>query len=248
MMKSRFLILLISLLAPSLSHAYSIKRVQTANDNLANTGLFVTTVTINASTNHNLLTVLVTAEPTNNSVSRVTDNVGNTYVQVPGAFSSTGAGFMTDIWYAQNAIPGATVIVTSMTLATPGEFGCAVIEYSGVRMVAPFSFSGAFNSNSSVPPMGPSLTNTDADSIFISFTNPASISFTGVNPPWNDLTFHGVSMADYLPGTITTAQAIIQPTTAQLFAGSGVVFLSGRDQVNIRGGEVNIMRGQVTIK
>ena len=89
--------------------------------------------TITSST-ANLLVVGVTKNADTDSVSSVTDNIGNVYLQVPNAHGIFGAA-STDTWYCPNAAPGVTTVTVHWGVSSTSPRGNEVWEVSG--FVAP---------------------------------------------------------------------------------------------------------------
>lgn len=109
------------------------------------------------------------------TVNDITDDVGNDYVVVPNSHSEHGMGFnsQVDIWYAQNSIPGATLLFMNLA-GDPRAF--MAWEVSGmVTTGSPVDVANALTDEpSSVTPLGAPVTTTVDGAFIVSvalFTN-----------------------------------------------------------------------------
>lgn len=141
------------------------------------------------------IVVVICTDQGGNTVASVTDGIGNTYRQLPGAFISSnsngasGNGFAMDIWYAENII-GAT--------APPSSFGDLPITvhlngpaaHVGVSVFDVVGINGG-NKNSATssvvhasnPQSGPALTSSDSQALYITaLTDLEGTSFNNTNP------------------------------------------------------------------
>ena len=126
---------------------------------------------------------------TSTTVSKVTDNAGNTYAEAGAARSfDTGAGTVVDIWYAKNSISGATTLTITPS-TTVSNCGAVIWEFSGMDPSAPLDKTAVLNSQASTTtPSGASVTTSFASEVVISLTEVAS-NVTGIasgNPFTND--------------------------------------------------------------
>lgn len=107
----------------------------TANTDTVSTGVFA------SSTNpHNLLICWLSYNSATESVSSISDTLGNTYAKAVGPLTGTGtiAGYRQEIWYAANTIGGAGLNVTatfSSTFNASKNISCN--EYSGAATSSP---------------------------------------------------------------------------------------------------------------
>ena len=85
---------------------------------------------------------------TGNTISSITDNKGNTYVQAIGARSidSVNSAFQ-DIWYAKNSIAGATTVTITPSASIQG--GAVIWEFAGVDTTAPLDKTANLSSQAS---------------------------------------------------------------------------------------------------
>jgi hypothetical protein len=116
----------------------------------------------------------------------VTDDApdgGNTYKQVPGAFSSC-ANKAVDIWYCENCKPGVTELKFHITDDARGVIS-SFLEVSNMALSSVLDGSGAHVSDGTATSgglqVGPSITTTAKDFIIARFF-PAAPLPTGVTP------------------------------------------------------------------
>jgi len=140
-------------------------------------------VSISSSTAGNTLIVLP-GMPDGTTVTSVTDNIGNSWVQVPNAYStSAGDGFAVDIWYCANCAGGVTT-VTAHFPASASFAGLIAYEVSGITTTSPLDL-GAHVSEAAVSGgncNGPSVTTSSTD--FLIAAGDADHGFSGVSIPW----------------------------------------------------------------
>ncbi|HEX5229532.1 MAG TPA: hypothetical protein VFW44_17595 [Bryobacteraceae bacterium] len=113
---------------------------------------------------------------------------------------------MSDIWYAPNTLPGATIV--TVTPSPSGASGTAVVwEISGVEPFAPLDQSSALNTQTATAtPIGAAVTTTTPAEVIISVANIQG-SISGIasgNAFSNDTTASGEGWAHYSatsPGT-----------------------------------------------
>jgi hypothetical protein len=142
-------------------------------------------VTISASGTAHLLAVLIVSADSTNTVSSVADDVGNIYHQAAGARSSFTGGdnAFSDIWYAENSIPGATTV--TVICSSGASFTLAeVFEVSGIVTSSSLDGSGVNASNaaaSGTSGTGPSFTASTTDFIL---TGGDLSGYTAISSPW----------------------------------------------------------------
>jgi len=194
-------------------------------DNGSGTTSSSTSVTITSSTFGSLLVVAV-YKNNGTTISSITDNIGNTYTQVPGAHAvGSPAPDTTDIWYSANSLSG----VTSVTV----NFGSTcfnvpyILEYSGVATTSPIDVAGNISAGSTGGgnPTGPSLTTTQDGDLIIALCSAHGIGIGGVNSPFTlRSNTDGEAVADYIGPVAGTYQAIFTPTGPSQLCSSGVAF------------------------
>jgi len=82
---------------------------------------------------------------TANTITGITDNAGNAYVQAAGARAiDSNDGTFQDIWYAKNTFSGATSITVNPSAVIQG--GAVIWEFSGLDTSAPLDQTAALNS------------------------------------------------------------------------------------------------------
>ncbi len=157
-----------------------------------------TTCTIPATGSGHLIAVAWSSTwGTTPTITSVTDNAGNSYVEAGAARSVLSTSDMVDIWYAKNSGAGATTV--TITPNPSGTTGAAVIwEYSNLDLVAPLDQTAVLNSQpATTTPAGASVTTTGSSDAVISVVVPASSitgSYTG-NPFIADSLFFGTGWA-----------------------------------------------------
>jgi hypothetical protein len=95
------------------------------------------------------------------TVTSVTDNYGNTYHQVPGAYvSDSTSGRASDVWWAANVAqvndPPTTLVVTVNLSGNSTNWGWTIYQVRGINNAAPSSITQVI-SNTSSPFNGSSL-------------------------------------------------------------------------------------------
>jgi hypothetical protein len=147
-------------------------------------GTFPGTVcTIPATTAGNLLVVgwqIGGGANTSTSITAISDNVGNSYVEAGAAKSiDSSAGSANDIWYAKN-IAGGSTSLTITTSATVNNAGLMIWEFSGADQNAPLDTSAVSNSQSaSATPSGAPVTTTGTSDAVVSIVAVAN-DVTGI--------------------------------------------------------------------
>ena len=119
---------------------------------------------------------------TSTVISAVTDNAGNRYVEAGAARAiDTAAGSVTDIWYAQNSLSGATSITITPN-ASISNGGAVIWEFSGMNTTAPLDQAAVLNSQAaSSTPSGAAVSTTGVNEVVISLAAVAG-DITGVAP------------------------------------------------------------------
>ena len=149
----------------------------------------ITSLTIQATGTGNLIVVGLMFNAGTYATS-VSDDAGNTYV------SADAKGFVdvhsTEIWYAVNSKPGATV-VTPTFADSPTSVEITVWEVSGISTSAPDvtnTSSGSISSNT----LGPAVTTTQAGDFIVSILFAVNTNISGItsgNEFTNDFVTNG---------------------------------------------------------
>ena len=123
-----------------------------------------------------LLVVAVETRSTG-SVAAVMDNVGNTYVAIPGSRATESADDLgVELWYAQDSLPGATTI----TVAGPTIFTTVSWEVAGIRTTNALDTVTTLDDRPpSTAPLGASIT-TSVDGEFVVSVAVVANSITGI--------------------------------------------------------------------
>lgn len=177
----------------------------------------------------NLLVMCFSYPLTPTSVTSVTDNVGNTWIQAPGTTLDSGNQYVS-IWYCPNNLGGVTnVSWTGLDGGPDGVFS----EWSGVDKFSPINSTNTTSGSGTV--IGPNLTTTNTTSLLISCMSVVG-NETGANSPW---TFFDdasrsriVGQAYLLPGSTGTFNSTYTPTTGT-FLSSGIVFKASTSVINL---------------
>jgi hypothetical protein len=146
----------------------------------SNAGNPITGLSIPATGTGNLIAVAVMFSG-GTSITRISDNAsggGNTYVSA-GARSTVGP-LSTEIWYAVNSKPGATLVTPTFTAASP-HVELTAWEVSGVSSLAPDAVgiaSGSITVNN-VP--GPAVTTKQPGDFVLSVLFSGSASFSSIS-------------------------------------------------------------------
>lgn len=120
------------------------------------------------------------------TVTSVTDNQSNTYVQVPGV-RAVNLDTASDLWYCLNCTAGVTSVVAHLNGAV--STAVAALEFSGVVTSSPIDTSGS-NTGSGITQTGPALTTTSAGSVIV--------VAGGNNRPW--VTYNNYTQSPADPG------------------------------------------------
>jgi hypothetical protein len=183
------------------------------------------TQTIPSTTAGNLLLLtFIMGGGSPSTVTSITDNLSQTYIQVPSAQGSdTTNNKTTDIWYCPNTLGGVTSITSSASTGTT-QLSVDIIEVSNVRTVSPIDSSNStsnatFSSNSA---LSSAVTTTSVDDFIATVV---STSFTNVLSPYA-FTASGPT-AWRVPSVLVTGnQANFQTATSTgKYASSSVAFL-----------------------
>jgi hypothetical protein len=160
------------------------------------------------------------------TMSSVTDNVGNTYVEAGAARSVDAAETdWNDIWYAKNCTAGATSIV--ITPSTSDTGGVVIWEFSGVDGDAPLDQTATLNSQAATAtPTGAAVTITAPNEVVITLLDEA-YGLTGIvsgNPFVNDSTLFGNGWAHYITSSTGTYFAQWNQSQSGTYGSSTVSF------------------------
>jgi hypothetical protein len=99
--------------------------------NAVNTSSASTAVTLSSSTNSGDLVIVEVSWSSTASFTSISDNQGNTYVQIGPEQHSASFGISSRLYYAKN-IKGGALTVTSLLSSTPAYHETYVHEYSGL--------------------------------------------------------------------------------------------------------------------
>ena len=141
------------------------------------------------------------------TISSMTDNAGNTYVEAGAARSvDTAVIDWNDIWYAKNSTAGATSVVITPS-ASVTSAAVVIWEFSGVDGTAPLDQTATLNSQAaSATPSGAPVTITGPNEVLVSLADVAT-SLTGIysgNPFVNDSTLLENGWAHYITSSTGT--------------------------------------------
>ncbi len=143
------------------------------------------------------------------TVSSITDNAGNLYVQVPNARSvNTGTNVSLDFWYAKNSSPGATAL--TITPNTTSQGAAVIWEFSGADATAPFDKASVLNTQpATTTPSGAPVTIAAPNEVIVSATLEGSTTgLVAGNPFTADSTLGGDGYAHLFTTAIGTYQAV----------------------------------------
>lgn len=130
-----------------------------------------------ANTPGNLLIAMVASDTVTDTVTALTDTLGNTWVRATTPFDVPLKGTILGIYYAKNCLGGANTV--SVTCATGAATTLQIAEYSGADTTSPFDVGAGATANSSTPNSG-SATTTAAGDLAIGFClNPRSALTAG---------------------------------------------------------------------
>lgn len=187
-----------------------------------------TTCTIPATGTGNVLVVGWTSANGGGAatISGVTDNVQNIYQEAGSARATdSGGNTMTDIWYAENSVSGATTVTIT---PSPSGSGTAVIwELSGVEPFSPLDQTSVLNSQSATTtPSGASVVTTLPTEVIISIANSQG-TITGItsgNSFTNDSTASSEGWAHYIASSAGTYAPQWTASTSGTYCSSTVSF------------------------
>lgn len=188
------------------------------------------------------------------TIASITDNVGNVYTEAGSARATdTAANTMADIWYAQNSVPGATVL--TVTPSPSGTAGTAVIwEFSGVEPYSPLDQTAVLNSQSATTtPVGASVVTTSPAEVLVSIANVQG-TVTGIksgNSFTSDSTAGGEGWAHFIASSAGTYAPQWKTSTSGTYCSSTVSFKaasSGGSACDLnQDGVVNVLDVQLAV-
>ena len=141
----------------SIEFRHSAENSETLNNSSVSTAAFGT----NVSAGNLMLVWIFWRSVGAQTLTGVTDTIGNTYQRAVGSTSGTGtlAGFRQEIWYAQNIKAGAAVKVTAaFSGAFNDEKNIAALEYANASKTAPIDKTSAGSGNGVNASIGPVTT------------------------------------------------------------------------------------------
>lgn len=164
-------------------------------------------VTVTSTTNK-LIVVATSRNGSSDSVSSVTDNIGNTYVQATSA-RGTFATATSDIWYCTNATSGVTTVTVTWGVTAATNRLAEVYEVSGYTTpILDVANHGNAAGSSNVITGASVTTNTTTDFVAAIVLTAGTID---QNPnAGNECTAGG----DVIDGTLVSASCSILPATA----------------------------------
>jgi hypothetical protein len=147
-----------------------------------NGGSPASSVTIQSSAAGSLIVVAVEVRDTASSVMSITDNVGNTYHQIPNgvATDTAGVNLMLELRYAYATTGGVTTVTSTSAPTTTAAI--VVWEFANVATGDPLDHAAPplNNGASTLTPMAPPITTTQDAEIVISATLAAN-TVTGIH-------------------------------------------------------------------
>lgn len=190
-------------------------------------GAFPATVCTISSTNaHSLLVVGWSSITSTATVTGITDNKGDSFVEAGSARAVDGSNSMIDIWYAKDVAAG--VMSITITPSPSGADGGAVIwEVANIDTVSPLDKTGVLNSGGpSATPSGPTLTTTFANEFVVSAISPQNTvsGITSGNAFTNDSTVYYNGWAHLITTTTGTFNAQWNVSSSGTYASSAVAF------------------------
>jgi hypothetical protein len=193
---------------------------------------FPSTCTIPATGNGHLIVVGWQSAGGSNpagTISSVTDNAGDTFVEAGAARSVDSAeNDWNDIWYAMNSTAGATsVVITPSTSVTSAAV--VIWEFSGVASTAALDQTATLNSQAATAtPAGASVTITAPNEVIISLVDEEN-SMTGIvsgNPFVSDSSLFTNGWAHYITSSTGTYFAQWNQSPSGTYGSSTVSFLA----------------------
>ena len=189
-------------------------------------GVSPQSTTITSSTAGNLLVIAITTYVNAvGTVTGVTDNKSQTWVQATGARGTNSANnTATDIWYFPNTASGVTSVTVTFTGGALAEQ--TVYEVSGIKTSSPLDVAGGVSSGASTTTaVSASLTTTAAND-FILVILDQNPNVSTVNSPYTKDSQTGHT-AYYIPTTtVSGSQCTFNLSSADTFCTSSAAFLA----------------------
>lgn len=184
-----------------------------------------TTCTIPSTGSGNLIVVAFASINFTPTITSVTDNAGNTYVEAGSARAvDSAANEIVDVWYAKNSKSGATTV--TITPSASGTGAAMIWEFSNVDTGSPLDQTTVLNSQpAATTPLGASVTTTAPNEVIVSVMSPVG-TITGPhsgNAFISDSLFFGVGWA-HLVTSSTGTYAAQWDITSGTYASSTVSF------------------------
>ena len=184
----------------------------------------------------NFIIVLLESTPQTNTITGITDDAGNNYIQVPGAQATQNLGIteLTDIWYAFNSNSGATSV--TINYATGNGRMVIIEEWSGIKQTSPLDTSGHLNNQVVAPGngVGPSLTTSENEELLLAVASNINDggAITSVDAPWTIV--KSTPSADNETAYLVTSssgmyKAVFEPSQNLVFCSSGAAFFAKPD-------------------
>ena len=165
-------------------------------------------------------------EDMTNTMSSVTDNVANTYVEAGGARSiDTNETNWNDIWYAKNSKAGATCITVTPSASDSG--GVVIWEFSGADPNSPVDQTATLNSQAgSATPIGAPVTITAPNEVIVSIVDLAynASAIASGNPFMSDSNLLENGWAHYITSSAGTYSAQWTQNNSGTYGSSTVSF------------------------
>lgn len=187
------------------------------------------TCTIPATGSGNLIVVgiqLGGGLSTSTTITRVTDNVGNVYAEAgPAKAINTSGGYVDDIWYAKNSVPGATTLTITPNISVSGA-GAVIWEFSGIDPSAPLDQTAVLNDQSASTTVSAPPVTTSSSGVVIGITHVQN-HVTGMasgNAFINDSTLKGNGWAHLITSAAGTYSAVWLQNSAGIYDSSTVSF------------------------
>lgn len=161
----------------------------------------------------------------------VSDNMGNTYQQIPSAraVAPTGNYYYTDMFVCAGATPGVTVVTVSFSGSGGSGWGVVAAEFSGVStnpsMVIDQVVSG-YSSSGTDTPVAQTVSPTNSDDLLFYVITPLTNSPTTVSAPWAIVPGDPLVHSSYVIKTNNTPDSPMYDQGAQTYVYSGVAFFS----------------------
>lgn len=188
--------------------------VQVANHGGVGSGTTTRSLAVSATGAGNLIAVgVMIPGSSNRTVTSVTDNVGNTYVDASARCLHNVSGNGTvDIYYAKNSIPGATSITA--TISGTALIQMFVAEVSNIDTVSPLEgAAGNTNPGASATPTAPKIVSSRLNNFVYSLTQ-TNNTISGTRPPFVTQAIAFGNAASYLlaPSGGTLGASWTQPS------------------------------------